>query len=713
VLFCDLVGSTELSTRLDPEDMRDVLLGYQEACSKVIARYDGFVAKFMGDGVYAYFGYPRAHEDDAERAINTGLGIIEAITAQRNDLAVRIGVATGNVAVGDLIGEGASEEANVVGEAPNLAGRLQGIAEPNMIVIGEATHTLAGGMFETTNLGAQNLKGFSDPVAAWAVLKARATESRFQATRGKHLTDLIGREEELGTLQRRWQRAREGEGQLVLISGEPGIGKSRLSQALQDAILDEPHTRLRYQCSPYHTNSVLRPIIEQFERVADMKQDDSPDVKLDKLENALARSGRPVEDAAPLIASLLSIPTDYRYPALNVSPQRQKEMTLEALVDQMVGLATQQPLLFMFEDAHWIDPTTRELLDLAIERVPDAAILMLITYRPEFDAPWVGRARVTPMILNRLEHRDCALMVENVARSFGIAGELRDRIAKQTDGVPLFIEELTKSVLETATGPGTTIEVPATLQDSLEARLDRLGTAKEVAEIGSAIGRTFDYDLLSRVTPMESAALESALAALVESGLATVRGAPPNAIYMFKHALVQDTAYASLLRDRRSQLHGRIAVALKEKFPEIDSTEPELLARHFTEAGQTEIAIAYWKRAGENCWERPAITEAIEHFGRGIELAQSLPDADKASRLELDLLTCLAPIIQAAHGWGGSESVDHHARAQSLARALNDTEKLFPSLWGSWTINRGQQKNAKQRKLSTSCLFWPASAMIR
>lgn len=452
VLFCDLAGSTELSARLDPEDMRELLLAYQEACSRVIARYDGYIAKFMGDGVYAYFGYPTAHEDDAERAITAGLGIVDAVTALEHDLAVRIGVATGNVAVGDLIGEGASEEANVVGEAPNLAARLQAIAEPNTIVIGAATHRLAGGMFETVDLGAQNLKGFSDPVGAWRVLRASTSESRFQATRGEHLTDLIGREEELDTLLRRWQRAKKGEGQVVLISGEPGIGKSRLAQALQDKLISEPHTRLRYQCSPYHTNSALHPIIEQFERVAGFEAGDSPDVKLNKLEAALAKSGRPVDDTARLIASLLSIPTADRYPALNVSPQRQKELTLNALVDQLAGLAEQQPVLFVFEDAHWVDPTSQELLEMTVERVPDAAVLMLITHRPEFDAPWVGRSRVTPIILNRLERRDCALMVENVAKEFGIADELRDRIATQTDGVPLFIEELTKSVLETATG---------------------------------------------------------------------------------------------------------------------------------------------------------------------------------------------------------------------------------------------------------------------
>jgi predicted ATPase len=434
-------------------------------------------------------------------------------------------------------------------------------------------------MFETMDLGAQDLKGFSNQVSAWRVLRAGTSESRFQATRGEQLTELIGRKEELDTLMRRWERAKKGEGQVVLISGEPGIGKSRLAQALQDELIAESHFRLLYQCSPYHTNSAFYPIIEQLERGAGFEPSDSPNVKLDKLEAALANSSKPVKDTAPFIAPLLSIPADDRYPALEFSPQRQKELTLNALEDQLVGLAEQRPVLFVFEDAHWIDPTTLELLEMTVERVPEAAVLMVITYRPEFDAPWVGRPRVTPMMLSRLERRDCALMVEKIAKEFGIAEELRDRIATQTDGVPLFIEELTKSVLERATDAGTTIEVPTTLQDSLEARLDRLGTAKEVAEVGAVIGRTFDYDLVSHVTDMDNSALASALEAIVGASLATVRGAPPNATYTFKHALVQDTAYGSLLRGRRIELHEKIAQFLEASvLPETnDSHKADLM----------------------------------------------------------------------------------------------------------------------------------------
>jgi len=654
VLFCDLARSTELSSRLDPEDMREVLRAYQAACSGVIDRYEGFIAKFMGDGIYVYFGYPTAHEDDAERAISAGLGIIEEMSAMDIpqqaglNLAVRIGVATGDVAVGDLIGKGASEEANVVGEAPNLAARMQAIAEPNSIVIGAETHDLVQGLFETKALGEQDLKGFMDPVATWRVLKGRPNDSRFQATRGTYLTDLVGRDEELEILLRRWQRAKQGEGQVVLISGEPGIGKSRLAEALQDEIIKVPHTCLRYQCSPYHTNSALYPVIEQFGRAAGFEVGDSPDIKLDKLEAALAKSGRPIDDVAPLIASLLSIRTDDRYPALNVSPQRQKELTLNALVDQLVGLSEQQPVLFAFEDAHWIDPTTRELLEMTVERVPDVAVLMLITHRPEFDSSWIGRPRVTPIILNRLERQDCAIMVENVAKEFGIAEELRDRIATQTDGVPLFIEELTKSVLERAADAGAAFDVPTTLKDSLEARLDRLGPAKEVAEVAAVIGRTFDYDLLSRVSDMDDAALNSALEMLVSSGLATVRGRPPDATYTFKHALVQDAAYESLLRTRRRAIHASIFAALEAGHRGDPSEVVELLAHHSQRGELWDKAVTYLRQAGAKAAARSALIDARVWLEQALDVIETAPKdtatLEQAFEIRLELRSVLTQL---------------------------------------------------------------------
>jgi class 3 adenylate cyclase len=684
VLFCDLVGSTALSTRLDPEDMRDVLRAYQEACSGVISHYDGYVAKLMGDGVYAYFGYPLAHEDDAERAINAGLGIIEAVGALEPDLRVRIGVATGTVAVGDIIGEGASEEANVVGEAPNLAARLQEIAEPNTVVIGEATHILASGLFETTELGKRDFKGFTDPVGAWSVVSARRTESRFEATRGERLTDLVGRDEELEILLRRWERAKSGEGQVVLISGEPGIGKSRLVRELQDRVAGDAHG-MRYQCSPYHSNSALYPVTEQLERAALFEPKDSSEGRLDKLEALLSMSGQPVVDAARLIASLLSLPSEGRYEPLELSPQRQKGLTLKALVDQLSGLAESEPVLFVFEDAHWIDPTTLELLELVIEQARQTAVLALLTYRPEFEASWKEHAHVTQMTLRRLDSQDCLALVEHVAVDAALSEELRERIAAQTDGVPLFVEELTKSVVEAGLGSAqeaTSIDVPATLKDSLEARLDRLGSAKEIAQIGAVIGRSFDFDLLGQVSASTANKLHSGLERLVQSELVSCRGVPPDATYTFKHALVQDTAYGSLLRGRRTEIHGRIAQTLEMK-----EAEPEVIAHHFTEARAAERAIPHWREAAKRALGRSAGVEAIAYLEQAFELVRTLPETPDHAQLEYDLLMTLSPAVIMIKGMGSDELGTLHSRAFELASATGKQDQCFRALFGSWLYN--------------------------
>jgi predicted ATPase/class 3 adenylate cyclase len=686
ILFSDLVGSTALSSRLDPEDMRDLIRAYQDACTAVVARYEGFVAKYMGDGILIYFGYPLAHEDDAERAVNTGLGIVEAIKELKSrrddglDLSVRIGIATGTVAVGDIVGEGASEEAAIVGEAPNLAARLQEIAEPS-------TQRLASGLFETADLGKHDLKGFADPIGAWAVIRSHRVVSRFEATRGENLTNLVGREEEVEILLRRWERAKAGEGQIVLISGEPGIGKSRLARELQVRIRGEALTRIRFQCSPYYTNTVLHPVIEQLERGLGFDATDGPDAKLDKLETVFEASGRPIEQAIPLVASLLSIPIGSRYPPLGISPQRQKEMTLEVLVDQLIGLARQQPVVFVFEDAHWIDPSTLELMELTIERIPGAAVLALIMYRPEFEPKWIGRAHVTPLILGRLEQRDCTEMVEMVAQNFGLAEALRDRIAAKTDGVPLFIEELTRSIFETTRGSLETsdaIRVPETLQDSLEARLDRLGSAKGVAQIGAAIGRTFNFDMLARIVADDDRDLEEDLGTLAHSGLITVRGEPPQSAYTFSHALVQDTAYNLLLRTKRTELHGRIVSALEKDFPEIVSAEPESLAHHCAQATLNEKAIDYWLQAGQRAMSRSANIEANGHLRKGLAVLENLPKSPDRDRLELMLQTTLGMSLIASEGFAAPDVEHAFRRAHLLCHDVGDTPELIPVLWGTW-----------------------------
>ena len=707
VMFCDLVGSTALSTRLDPEDMRDVIRAYQDAVAGVVTRYEGFVAKYMGDGVLVYFGYPAAHEDDAERAINAGLGIVEAVTALEGELAVRIGIATGMVVVGDIVGEGASQEAAITGETPNLASRLQELAEPNSVVIAETTRALAGRMFELDDLGRHDLKGFAETVRVWSVSGGRRAESRFDATRAEHLTELVGRDEEMEILLRRWKRVKSGEGQVVLISGEPGIGKSRLARELQDAIADELHYRLRHQCSPYHINSALYPIIERLERASEFETRDEAETKLERLEALIDLSDGSIEEVAPLFASLLSIQTGDRYPPLNVSPGRQKELTLQALVDQLVGLAARRPVLFIMEDAHWIDPTTMELMELAVERATEAAILVLITFRPEFAAPWMGQARVTPIHLGRLELKDSAAMVDRVTGHRGFPEELRNQIADQTDGVPLFVEELTRSVLETASGSMETsfaIEIPATLQDSLEARLDRLGGAKEIAQIGAVIGRTFDHGLLSHVVALEEHLLRANLEQLVDSGLVTTRGVPPEASYTFKHALVQDTAYNSLLRTRRAELHGRVGRAVAAEFPAIASTEPELLAHHFSEAGFIEPAIQHLLAAARLSMQRSACKEAIEHLKRGLELLPGLPETSDRDRQELSLQITLGPAFLADQGWGSSQAEACYARARDLCRGAGDDRELFPILWGYWMIYGHRRDVGPRRALEKELL---------
>ena len=708
VLFCDLVGSTALSAALDPEDMRDVLRAYQDACASVIARYDGYVAKFMGDGVYAYFGYPRAHEDDAERAINAGLGIVEAVTALDGDRAVRIGIATGTVAVGDIVGEGASEEANVVGEAPNLAARLQEIAEPNAVVIGAATHTLAAGLFETSSLGDHALKGFTDPVGAWKVERVRRAESRFEATHGEHLAELVGRDEEVEILLRRWQRAKAGEGQVVMISGEPGIGKSRLVHALAGLLADEPHRRLGIQCSPYHANSSLHPFIEHLERIIGLETDDAPDKRLDKLVSWIAEADQSPEEIAPLLGPYFGIDATDRYPPPNVSPQRQKELVLEAIAERQTRMAARQPGLFVVEDAHWIDPTSLELLGLHVERARNTPIMIVITYRPEFDCPWVGQPQTTLMALNRLGHAQCVALAQSVGGGRSASRDIFDRIADRTDGVPLFVEELTKAVMESGApddGGGSraggfpATAIPSTLQDALEARIDKLGDARDLAQIASVIGRSFSHDVLARVSGLAEDGLRRGLDRLVRSELVFRRGEPPDATYTFKHALVQDTAYNSLLRGRRVELHARIAKTLEERFPEKVGAEPELLARHYTEAGQTGPAIDCWHRAGRVAADRFANTEAIDHFNRALDMLAGLPEGPDRARRELEVQKVRAPTLMAVHGFSGEECRQAYERVQELSVAMDDPETLFGALWGLWMINHSTANHDEALRL--------------
>jgi class 3 adenylate cyclase/tetratricopeptide (TPR) repeat protein len=702
MMICDLVGSTALSARLDPEDMRVVIDAYHAACARITRAYDGFLAEFRGDGILAYFGYPIAHEDDAERTVRAGLEIIAAVarleTRAAEPLAVRIGIASGLVVIGDLSREGALREHAVVGETPNLAARLQGLAEPGTIVVAASTRRLLGDVFRLRDLGRREVKGIAEPVAAWAVEGLSDSESRFEAVRAAGLTDFVGREDEINFLLERQRLAWKGEGQVMLISGEGGIGKSRLAAALAQRIAGEPHTRLRYQCSPYHTNSALRPFIAQLERAAGFKTDDTSEQRLDKLEALLAMGASRIEGVAPLFAALLSIPFGERYPPLALSPARQRRRTLAALLDQFEGLARQQPILLSFEDVQWADATSIELLDLTVERVRQLPVLALFTFRPEYEPPWVGLPNVSTLTLGRLDREDVESMVARVTGGRVLPAEVMKQIVTKTDGNPLFVEELTKTVLEAGIlvedaegyrldGPLPPLAIPATLQDSLMARLDRLAPVKEIAQIAAAIGRDFSYSLLRALVGRDEPALKHALAQLEQAELVFRRGEPLEAVYSFKHALVRDAAYESLLKSRRQQLHGQIARTLEQRFADIVASQPEIVAHHFTEAGLVEPAIDYWLKAGQHAARRSANAEALNHLARGLELLPNIADPMLRNKSELLLQTSLGHSLRAIKGWS-IDSVKHaYTRALQLCKESRFDEHTLPAAFGLWTWN--------------------------
>jgi len=690
VMFCDLVGSTELSGRLDPEDLRDVIAAYHRAVAEVVGGFDGFVAKYMGDGVLAYFGYPRAHEDDAEHAVRAGLGAIEAVgclDVKSVKLQARVGIATGLVVVGDLIGEGSAQEQSVVGETPNLAARLQALADPDAVVIAAATRRLVADLFEYRDLGTVDIKGLADSVPAWQVLRPSAVASRFEALRGSALTRLVGRDEEIDLLLRRWARAKRGEGQVVLVSGEPGFGKSRIAAALEERLQVEPYLRQRFFCSPYRQDSALYPFIDQIGRAAGFAPDDPPAAKLAKLETLLARGATPDEDVA-LIADLLSMPSSKRHPLPDLSARRKKERTLEALIDRLNSLARRRPVVVIFEDAHWIDPTSRELLNLSVERVRNLPVLLIVTFRPEFQAFWTGQPHVTTLVLNRLDRHAQSALVEQIAGGKALPNEVVGQIVERTDGVPLFIEELTKSVLESGLlraeegryvldGPLPPLAIPTSLHASLMARLDRLASVRHVAQMGAAFGRWFRYTSLRAVAALPEHELQASLARLVAAELIFQSGTPPDAVYTFKHALVQDAAYDSLLRTARQQLHGRIAEALETHSPELIDSQPEFFARHYTEAGVVEKSVFYWSKAARRSIARSAMTEAAAQFQRALDQLALLPDSLEHQRQELEFCSALGTVLQSVKGYAAPETGQTLARARALWEQLGSPSEFL------------------------------------
>jgi predicted ATPase/class 3 adenylate cyclase len=697
VMFVDLVGSTALSSRLDLEELGEVLRAYQDAAAGAIMRFEGHVAQYLGDGVLAYFGYPRAHEDDPERAVHAGLELIDAVgrLAPRagSALQVRVGIATGLVMVGDLLDEGGAREEAIVGETPNLAARLQALAAPGTVAISPLTRRLVAGSFECADLGPQRLRGLPQPVRVWRVLGASGAESRFEARRMEGLTPLVGREEELALLLRRWELAKGGEGQVVLLAGEPGIGKSRLVRALRERLDEEAHTPLRHQGSPYHTNSALHPVVERLERAAGFERDDTAETKLAKLEALLAVGTEDVGAVAPLVADLLSVPVGGRYPPLDLTPQQRKARLFGAFLAQLEGLAAKQPVLVVFEDAHWFDPTTAELVGVLADRVRALPVLLLVTYRPEFTPGWAHHAHATLLTLNRLGRRQVAAMVKRITGGKPLPDAVLEQITARTDGMPLFVEELTKAVLESGLvndegdrygleGSLPPLAIPPTLRDSLTARLDRLAPVKEVAQIGAVIGREFEYELLAVVAPLGEAGLRQAMDQLVEAELVFRRGAPPDATYSFKHALVQDAAYGSLLRSRRRQIHARVAAALEEHFPDRAEAQPELLAHHWMEAGLAEKAIEYRRKAGQRAMARSAMAEAVAQLTLALELLAGLPAGPDRDRKELDLRVTLGGALVAAKGLGAPEVGKAYARARELCAGEADAPELLAVLSG-------------------------------
>ena len=699
VLFCDLVGSTGIAVELDPEELSGVIRQFEHTCAAVIKHFGGYIGRFMGDGLLVYFGYPQAHEDDAERAVRAGLDIVakvgQLLLPSGEPLQVRVGIATGLVVVGETIGEGSAQEQAVFGETPNLAAHLQQLAAPNSVLVAASTHRLLGGAFVCAELGRDEVNGKSKPVTAWRIIGECAVESRFEAIRPKRLTRFVGRQEQLSRLLKLWEQAKHGAGQVMLLCGEPGIGKSRTSNAFLDSIAEEPHIKIRYQCSPHHTNSPFFPVINQLERAACFEREDLPNTKLNKLEAVLSQAGDASLADAPLYAALLSIPSDARYPALTLTPRRQKELTIAALSRQLLGLAWSRPALLLIEDVHWIDATTLEAISRSINLIKTAPVFLLITFRPEFMPPWLDQSHVTMLRLNRLPREQVGAMVIDVANGKELPREVHDQIISRTDGVPLFVEELTKTVLESgqlhavgdryiAVAPLPSVAIPATLHDSLIARLDRLASIKEIAQIGAALGREFSYRLLAAVAPTAGAPLQVALVQLGAAELIFARGEPPDSTYTFKHALVQEAAYASLLHSKRQRLHGQIADALNEHFQEIIESHPELMAHHLAEAGLTERATEYLQKAGERAIQRSANVEAIDHLKRALELVQSLPDHQRRTRKALELVVLLGQAMIAGRGYAAVETKEVLLQAKALIDDSTDPAQKFSILYGIW-----------------------------
>jgi predicted ATPase/class 3 adenylate cyclase len=718
VMFCDLVDSTALASHLDLEDLREVIRAYQATCAEVIQRFDGHIAQYLGDGLLVYFGYPHAHEDDAHRAVYTGLGMVEAMdtlnTRLERDkairLAIRLGIHTGLVVIG-VMGGGGRQEELALGDTPNIAARLQSLAHPNTIIISEATFRLVQGYFVCQNVGTHALKGVAQPLLIYRVLHESGTQTRLDVAATRGLTPLVGRSTEVALLLDLWEQVKKGRSQVIELSGEAGIGKSRLVQVVKDHVADEPHIRWECRCSPYYQHTAWYPLIDLFHHTLHWQADDTPDDKLGKLEHAVRQYSLALEETVPLLANLLSLPLpEERYPPLGLSPQRQRQKTLEVILAMLLELAEQQPVLFSMEDLHWADPSTLEFLSLVVDQARTASLYTLLTYRPEFQAPWV-RAHVTSLVLPRLPSTQVEVMVDRMTGGKPLPAEVMQHLVEKTDGVPLFVEEMTKTVLESRIlkdvkgqyelrGPLPALTIPTTLQDSLMARLDRLATAKGIAQLGATLGRQFSYDLLQAVSQLDTTTLQHELQRLVDAELLYQQDPLPLATYIFKHALIQDVAYQSLLKSTRQQYHRRIAQTLEERFPEITETQPELLAHHYSEAALYEPAIPYYQKAGQRAIQRSANVEAVGHLTKGLALLKTLPELAAHTQQELDLQIALGPALVATKGYTAPETEQAYTRARELCQQGSNTSLLSPVLRGLYSVYIVRGDNQKGRDVA-------------
>ncbi len=702
VLFCDLVDSTRLAAGLDPEDWREVMRGYQEAATQVIERLDGHVAQYLGDGLLVYFGWPRAHEDDAERGVRAGLGIVEAVTAGNDALdakhglrlAVRIGIHTGPVVVGEM-GSGEHRETLALGDTTNLAARLQGVAETDTVVVSAATLRLVRGIFITGDRGSYMLKGFAEPVAVHRIVRPSGVRSRLDLAAGK-LTPFVGREQEVDLLLSRWEQVQEGHGQVVLVDGDAGIGKSRLVQLLHARLAEERHSWLECCSSRYHRSSAFRPIIELLEEALRFSPEDAPEARVALLEAALGRAVFDASQTLPLLATLLSLPLPDRYSPLFLSPEAQRHQTLELLANWLFSLTEQQAMVLVIEDLQWADPSTLELLGRLVEQVPTVPLLLVLSARPEFTAPWGTRSHLLHLTLSPLTRPQMTTMVDAIAGERALPGTVVKEVVTRSDGVPLFVEELTKSALESDRLEG--LEIPATLQDALMARLDRLGAAKEVAQLASVLGREFPHALLAAVSPLEAPGLEAAIRRLLEAEILYQRGAPPSATYHFKHALIEDAAYRSLLRSARQRHHERVVRILQEHFPGRVASEPELAAHHCAEAGLVAEAITYFQQAGEAAYARSAQVEAVTHLTSALDLLDGLPESAERDQREATLQLALGASLIAAKGYSHEDVERAYGRARELSRSLGDEPQLFQAVHGLRALHttRGELQSARE-----------------